>query len=106
MKNGDNYFSAKREREYNESVMLQKLENLKIERGIKYEAMRWLNEYNNAPEHIIDGKSYRNYIFIMQPFITSITIYDNNTAKYKNCDIRSLVVEEFRRLRNLEYNIL
>ena len=103
--NNYNYFTVKqeieKERERNHAIMLQKIENDKIERGILNEAMRWLNEYDNTPEHIIDGKSYKNYIFSMQPFIKSIIIYNNDTAKYKDCDIRSLVVEEFEKLRSL-----
>ena len=103
--NNYNYFTVKqeieKERERNHAIMLQKIENDKIERGILNEAMRWLNEYHNAPELIIDGKSYKNYIFIMRSFIKSIIIYDNDTAKYKDCDLRSLVVEEFEKLRSL-----
>jgi len=70
------------------NVGLQRLENEKIERGIKAEAMRWIEDDIEGP--------YR--IHIMYPFITAIKIYDEATAKYKDCDIQKLVWNEYKRL--------
>lgn len=98
------YCQMIQEREKECSIIMQKLENEKIERGIKNEAQRWLNEYNNA--HIIGAKGYefRNCIHIMRPFVSVIMIYDEETAKYKGCNIQKLVSEEYQRLRSLNWH--
>ena len=95
------YYSMIQEREKEKSIMFQKLENEKIERGIKSEAQRWLNNYNNASSIKIGNNEFKNCIHIMRPFISAIMIYDEETAKYKDCDIRKLVSEEYQRLRSL-----
>lgn len=93
------YYQMIQEREKERSIMMQKLENEKIERGIKNEAQRWLNEYKNAPTIKIGETEFKNCIHIMRPFISAIMIYDEETAKYKGSDIRKLVSEEYQRLR-------
>lgn len=95
------YYQMIQEREKERSIMMQKLENEKIERGIKNEAQRWLNEHNNAPIVGAKGHEFRNCIHIMRPFISAIIIYDEETAKYKGCNIQKLVSEEYQRLRSL-----
>jgi hypothetical protein len=88
-------------REKERSIMLQKLENEKIERGIKNEAQRWLNAYDNAPTIKIGDSEFKTCIHIMQPLIYASMIYDEETAKYKGCNIQKLVSEEYLRLRSL-----
>ena len=92
--NYNSYNSYKFERDIdidiNRNIMLQKFENDKIERGIRIEAQRWLEE---------DTKS-KNCIHIMSPFIHSINIYHEETAKYKNCNIRKLIYEEYNNLKS------
>lgn len=95
------YYQMIQEREKERSVMMQKLENEKIERGIKREAERWLFEYNNAPTIKMGETEFKNCIHIMRPFISAIMIYDEETAKYKGCNIQKLVSEEYQRLHSL-----
>ena len=98
------YYQMIQEREKERSIMMQKLENEKIERGIKNEAQRWVNEYNNSPNIKIGETEFKNCIHIMRPFIPAIMIYDKETAKYKGCNIQKLVSEEYQRLRSLNCN--
>ena len=95
------YYQMIQEREKERSIMMQNLENEKIERGIINEAQRWLNEYNNAQTIKIGDTEFKNCIHIMRPFICAIMIYDEETAKYKGCNIQKLVSEEYQRLRSL-----
>jgi hypothetical protein len=95
------YYQMIQKREKERSIMMQKLENEKIERGIKNEAQRWLNEYNNAQTIKIGDTEFKNCIHIMRPFIYAIIIHDEETAKYKGCNIQKLVSEEYQRLRSL-----
>ena len=96
------YYQMIQEREKERSIMMQKLENEKIERGIKREAERWLNEDKYATTIKIGNEIIEvPRINIMRPFITAILIYDEETAKYKGCNIQKLVSEEYQRLRSL-----
>lgn len=77
------------EKDISKNIILQKIEDDKIENGIKREARRWIEEDNNGHMGI-------RLIF---PFIHSITIYHSETAKYKNANIRELVIIEYNKLK-------
>lgn len=83
-----------------ELISLQKSEDYRIEQLIKMESQRWFDEYINAPIVKIADVEFRNCgILILSPFIKSITIYDEETAKYGKCDIYELVKMEFNKLK-------
>jgi hypothetical protein len=98
---GETYYQLIQKRDKENSIRMQKLEDQKIERGIKQEALRWLNEYNNSPTIKIGDKEFKNCIHLMNPFIHAIMIYDEETSKYKNSDIHKLVQEEYQRLQSI-----
>ena len=77
------------ENDISKNIILQQIENDKIKRGIEKEAKRWIEE---------DKNGYIG-IRIMYPFISHITIYHSETAKYKNTDIRELVIIEYNKLK-------
>lgn len=98
---GSYYYNMIQEREKDKAIILQKFENKKIEDGIKNEAQRMLNEYNNAPTMRIGDNEFKNCLHVMRPFISGIIIYDVGTAKYKDSNIQELVSEEYERIRSL-----
>ena len=97
--NQSNIYEEIEKREKERSVLLQKVEDEKIERGIKNEALRLLREYNDAPVIKIGDRENKIYLPVMNPFIHAIIIYDEETSKYKGKNIKQLVNEEYQRLK-------
>ena len=97
--NKPNYYDMCIFKDKDLDIRMQDIENKHIERLIKLEAARWFDDYKNSETITIDGEEYRlDGIKIMNPFMFTIKIYDEDTAKYKNANIRELVRIEYDKL--------
>jgi hypothetical protein len=84
-------------KEYNRTK--QRMEDEKVERGIKEEANRVLQEWINAPTLKFGDKEFKNCILVMKPFIHAYMVHDEETAKFLHKSINDLVREEYNRLK-------
>ena len=84
-------------KEYNRTK--QRMFDEKVERGIKQEANRMLQEWINAPVLKFGDKEFKNCIQVMRPFIYAYEVSDEETAKFLNTNISELVREEYLRLK-------
>lgn len=80
--------------------LLQRKEDMEFSRRIRDEARKQFTNYLNAPVIEVGGRSIRNHILIVSPLCYGLYhIYDESTARFKNADVREMVVEEFNKLR-------
>jgi hypothetical protein len=77
----------------------QEIEDRKVERGIKAEAERMLQEWINAPTLKFGDTEFKNCILIMRPFMHAYMLHDEETAKFLHKSINNLVREEYDRLK-------
>jgi hypothetical protein len=84
-------------KEYNRTK--QEIEDKKVERGIRTEATRMLQEWINAPTLKFGDTEFKNCILVMKPFMYAYMLHDQETAKFLNVNINELVREEYNRLK-------
>ena len=97
--NGSYYsFLIQRDKDHNE--MMQKFEDDKVVREVKYEAMRLWNEWQNAPMIKFGEHEFKNCILLIRPFMSCYNVYDTDLAKFMNVDISKMVWEEYEKLKN------
>ncbi len=84
-------------REKQKSVIRQEMEDIRVRNRINSEANGLLAEWLMAPEYDFgDGKKK---MFIGLPKPTMYYLYDEESAKYKEKDIPSLIWERFEQIK-------
>jgi hypothetical protein len=77
----------------------QEIEDKKVERKIRDEANRMLQEWINAPILKFGDTEFKNCMLVMRPFMHVYMLHDEETAKFLNVSINDLVREEYSRLK-------
>lgn len=92
------YWKIQRELDKEADKRSQIAENDKIDRGIEREAHRLFHEWRLAPVVDWGGGPLKNYMVLIRPFMSCITIWDRETAKYENSDINKLIMNQYQKL--------
>lgn len=82
---------------------LQEMEDYKLTLAIEKEAQLWLSRWERAEYIKIGDQYFKNCIQVLSPLVTSITIHDEMTARYKGANLSELVRKEFDRLKQERY---
>lgn len=92
---------------YTPERLQQKIEDERVQLEMDREAERLFTEWNTAEDITVNGRTFRNYIPVINPFtVGAYRIYDEDAAQFKGMNITKLISKKFMELKANSENII